>query len=99
VSGTPSEADVPRLRVDPPVRREAIRITNLYGTTWEPVERLGSTGALASFLRFGRLAGYYADAADQLPAVAAREILDVSAVRFSRWTVPGGLTGWCWPTS
>jgi hypothetical protein len=96
VSGTPSEAEllvaeVPRPRFDPPVQRETVRITNLYGTTWEPVERLGTTGAVTSYLRFGRLAGYYSNAADQLPAVASREMLDVSTVRFNRWTVQGGL--------
>ncbi|GLW32998.1 hypothetical protein [Actinoplanes regularis] len=96
MSGTPSEADLvevetPRPRFDPPAQRGTIRITNLFGTTWEPVERLGTTGAVTEFLRFGRLAGYYGKAADQLPAVASQETLDVSAVRFNRWSAADGL--------
>ena len=96
VSGTPSEtstvpARLPRQRFDPPVQRETLRITNLYGTAWEPVEHLGGTGTLTQYLRFGRLAGYYDRECDQLPAVAAREDLDVTTVRFSRWGSAGEL--------
>jgi hypothetical protein len=62
-----------------------VRITNLYGTTWEPVDHLDGDAALTGYLRFGRLETYYRKAAEQLPAVAARELLDVPTMSFNRW--------------
>ncbi len=77
---------------DPPVQRTAVRITNLYGTCWEPVEHLDTTGPLAAYLRFGRLADYYNLAAEQLPAVGVREILDPATLTFDRYPQAGRVT-------
>ena len=74
--GTPSDPGRPVRAFDPPSTRAGIRITNIYGTSWEPVEHLEHAQPLTSRLRFGRLAGYYDNAADQLPTVAGCAELD-----------------------
>ena len=77
-------AQPPRTRFDPPVQRSGVRITNLYGTAWEPVSRIDAAG-LTGHLRFGRLAAYYDSAAAQLPVVAHQLMLDPSMITFDRW--------------
>lgn len=86
--GTPSDPGRPVRAFDPPSTRAGIRITNIYGTSWEPVEHLEHAQPLTSRLRFGRLAGYYDNAADQLPTVAGCAELDPTTLAFHRW-VPG----------
>lgn len=86
----PSDASVAPVQqlphFDPPVQRRVVRITNLFGTSWEPIAHLDGAHPLTEFLRFGRLATYYQQAADQLPTVAGREQLDVAELTFNRWT-------------
>ena len=78
------------MRFDPPVQRPGVRITNLYGTTWEPVVHVDTSGTLTGHLRFGRLAAYYDKAADQLPVVAHREFLTRRRSPSTGGTGPGG---------
>ncbi|MFC7548956.1 hypothetical protein [Plantactinospora sp. GCM10030261] len=73
--------------------RQAVRITNIYGTRWENVRHPGDAGTLSRHLRFGRLGRYVDQAQDQLPYVAERLVLDPARLSFQRWTADGRLTG------
>ncbi|GAA1860850.1 hypothetical protein GCM10009751_18130 [Myceligenerans crystallogenes] len=70
---------------DPPTARSTIRVTNVYGTEWLPVEDLDGIVPVTGRLRFGRLADAYTRGADQLPAVVATRELDAAELGFRRW--------------
>ncbi|MEW9533596.1 hypothetical protein [Microbispora sp. NPDC049125] len=77
---------------DPPAQRECVRLTNIYATPWH---RGGDVDdALpGEHLRLGRLDGYYAGSAAQLPKVIHRSVLDHEQISFSRWDHSDLLTG------
>ena len=80
---------------DPPASRSRIRVTNVYGTTWDPVEHLDGLAPLGEHLRLGRLADFYARGADQLPAVACAQQVDVVSLAFRRWSGTAD-AAWLW---
>lgn len=75
--------------VEPYVRRELLRLTNVYATTWRseagPQGRWGRPAG--EVVRLGRLAGFYQAAGQQVPQVLGR--IDHSpTVACDRWTKP-----------
>ena len=74
--------------------RPTVRLSNLYATAW----RAGAvaTTPLAEQLRFGRLAGYYRQAAAQLPAVITSQPIDPDIITSKRWSSGSIQAGRLW---
>jgi hypothetical protein len=74
--------------VEPYVRRELLRLTNVYATTWrsEPGPEGDRGRPAGEVLRLGRLAGFYQAAEQQLPRVLGRIDYPPTAVECDRWT-------------
>jgi hypothetical protein len=81
-------------KFDPTVQRSAVRITNVYATSWRlPVDRLTEQRSPSDLLRFGRLARYYRISADQLPTVVDRETMDPAGLALKRWGIGRTIVG------
>jgi hypothetical protein len=74
---------------DPITDRPIHRLSTIVATgaeTPDPLEAIG--GPPGEFLRLGRLGAFYARSERQLPRVMLREAIDVTGLKFRRWTQP-----------
>lgn len=81
---------------DPFADRQVIRVTNVYGTSWQVGAGTQEAVPLADSLRFGRLTRFYRASADQLPVVLAQLSVDPAAVRCPRWRGTAIVDGRIW---
>jgi hypothetical protein len=72
--------------------RQRVWVSNMYATPWRKTDGIAS-GDLQHYLRLWRFGHYYKLSADQLPGVLCPEALDVSTLKFQRWSHCARVTG------